>query len=72
MKKIFGLALIVSLTLALLAQATVTGSYRASVAPNEPYEWTFTPTAPGPVRVHVELRPLRSMGLGAALYAQPH
>jgi hypothetical protein len=58
MKKIFGIALIVSLALALLAQATVTGSYRASVAPHEPYEWTFTPTAPGAVRVHFELRPL--------------
>jgi hypothetical protein len=68
MKKIFAIALIVSLGWALLVQATVTGSYRASVAPNEPYEWTFTPTAPGPVRVHVELRPLE-VWASAQLYA---
>jgi hypothetical protein len=71
MKKIFAIALIVSLGWALLVQATVTGSYRASVAPNEPYEWTFTPTAPGPVRVHVELRPLE-VWASAQLYAPNH
>jgi hypothetical protein len=48
MKKIFAIALIVSLGWALLVQATVTGSYRASVAPNEPYEWTLRPRPPAP------------------------
>jgi hypothetical protein len=71
MKKIFAIALIVSLGWALLVQATVTGSYRASVAPNEPYEWTFTPTALGPVRVHFELRPLE-LWASAQLYAPTH
>ncbi len=65
--QVFRIALAVSLVLAVSAQATVTGSYRATVAPNELYEWTFTPTAPGTVRVHFELRPLE-LWASAQLY----
>lgn len=46
------------LTLTLSAHATVIGAYRATVAPNTPYEIAFVPTAPGRVRVHAEIRPL--------------
>lgn len=40
------------------AHATVTGAYKATVAPDTPYEIAFVPTAPGRVRVHAEIRPL--------------
>jgi hypothetical protein len=54
---------VVSITLllwlsAVSAQATVTGAYKATVAPDEFYEVAFIPTAPGSIRVHAELRPL--------------
>lgn len=59
-KKILRSALITLLLLlsAVSAQATVTGAYKATVAPGEFYEVSFIPTAPGAVRVHAELRPL--------------
>lgn len=40
------------------AQATVTGAYKATVAPGATYEIAFIPTAPGRVRAHAEIRPL--------------
>ncbi len=43
---------------AVAAQATVTGAYKATVDPGVHYEVSFTPTAPGPVRLHFEIRPL--------------
>ncbi len=65
--KIFALISLMLLTLAVTAHATVTGAYRATVAPGELYEVTFVPTAPGPVRVHFELRPLE-LWASAQLY----
>jgi hypothetical protein len=58
-------------TLAITAHATVTGAYKATVAPGELYTASFTPTAPGPVRVHVELRPLE-LWASAQLYKPTH
>lgn len=51
-------ALLLALISVVPAYATVTGAYKASLAPSEFYELSFTPTAPGAVRVHAELRPL--------------
>lgn len=56
--KISVLIALLLITLAVTAHATVTGAYKATVAPGEPYEVTFTPTAPSAIRVHFELRPL--------------
>lgn len=52
------LLLFLLLLLSVSVQATVTGAYRATIAPHSAYELSFTPTAPGRVRVHAELRPL--------------
>ncbi|MCX8103367.1 MAG: hypothetical protein N3E42_02850 [Candidatus Bipolaricaulota bacterium] len=52
---------------AVTAHATVTGAYKATVAPGELYEVSFTPTAPGPIRAHFEVRPLE-LWASAQLY----
>lgn len=65
--KALALIALLLLTLAVTAHATVTGAYKATVAAGEPYEVSFTPTAPGPIRVHFELRPLE-LWASAQLY----
>lgn len=65
--KVFALIALLLLTLAVTAHATVTGAYKATVASGELYEVSFTPTAPGSVRVHFELRPLE-LWASAQLY----
>lgn len=66
--KLFALISLLLVTLVVTAHATVTGAYTASIASGELYEASFTPTAPGPVRVHVELRPLE-LWASAQLYS---
>ncbi|MCI2430501.1 hypothetical protein LM602_03385 [Candidatus Acetothermia bacterium] len=50
--------IVLLLLLSLSAHATVTGAYKATVAPGATYEIAFVPTAPGRIRVHAEIRPL--------------
>lgn len=65
--KLFTLITLLLIMLAVAAHATVTGAYKATVAPGELYEVTFVPTAPGPVRAHFEVRPLE-LWASAQLY----
>lgn len=69
--RLFTLSALLLIVLAVAAHATVTGSYKARIAPGEFYEVGFTPTVPGPVRVHVELRPLE-LWASAQLYKPTH
>ncbi len=69
--KVFALIALLLITLAVTAHATVTGAYKATVASGELYEISFTPTAPGPIRVHFELRPLE-LWASAQLYKPTH
>lgn len=65
--KILALVALALIALGVTAHATVTGAYKATVAPGELYEVSFTPTAPGPIRVHFEVRPLE-LWASAQLY----
>ncbi|MCS7197283.1 MAG: hypothetical protein NZ930_01130 [Candidatus Bipolaricaulota bacterium] len=65
--KILALVALALIALVVTTHATVTGAYKATVAPGELYEVSFTPTAPGPIRVHFEVRPLE-LWASAQLY----